>query len=114
MSLLVLGSQICTVDEAKQFYPLFGLGANVSLVFAGRTVRYFSELRGTLAPGVDGWAMSLQGMMSLVVALGALICAVYWWVNRAVVDDPNVAVGGAKAGKKKVSPSTYDPLPMSS
>jgi TLC ATP/ADP transporter len=37
--------QITTVDEAKQFYPLFGLGANVALVFSGRAVVYFSQVR---------------------------------------------------------------------
>ena len=33
------------MDEAKQFYPLFGLGANVALIFSGRAVRLFSEIR---------------------------------------------------------------------
>jgi len=32
-------NQITAVDEAKQFYPLFGLGANVALIFSGRTVK---------------------------------------------------------------------------
>ena len=36
--------QITTVDEAKQFYPLFGLGANVALIFSGRAVKYFSNV----------------------------------------------------------------------
>ncbi|GJP46332.1 hypothetical protein CLOM_g5634 [Closterium sp. NIES-68] len=93
-------NQICTVDEAKQFYPLFGLGANVALIFSGRTVKYFSELRGQLPPGVDGWGMSLQGMMSIVVAFGLVICGVYWWVDRNVVNDPSLPKG---AGKKKKS-----------
>lgn len=37
--------QITTVDEAKTFYPLFGLGANVALIFSGRAVKYFSQVR---------------------------------------------------------------------
>ena len=36
--------QITTVDEAKTFYPLFGLGANVALIFSGRAVKYFSQV----------------------------------------------------------------------
>ena len=40
--------QITTVDEAKQFYPLFGLGANVALIFSGRTVKYFSQVDSPL------------------------------------------------------------------
>lgn len=30
---------ITTVDEAEQFYPFFGLGANVALIASGQTVR---------------------------------------------------------------------------
>ncbi|KAL9312348.1 ADP,ATP carrier protein 2 [Arabidopsis thaliana] len=75
---------ITTVDEAKKFYPLFGLGANVALIFSGRTVKYFSNLRKNLGPGVDGWAVSLKAMMSIVVGMGLAICFLYWWVNRYV------------------------------
>nr|ABG37645.1 plastid ATP/ADP-transporter [Populus trichocarpa] len=77
-------NQITTVDEAKRFYPLFGLGANVALIFSGRTVKYFSNLRKNLGPGVDGWAVSLKGMMSIVVLMGLAICLCYWWVNTFV------------------------------
>ncbi|ESW22691.1 hypothetical protein PHAVU_005G174000 [Phaseolus vulgaris] len=77
-------NQITTVEEAKRFYPLFGLGANVALVFSGRTVKYFSHLRNNLGPGVDGWAISLKAMMSIVVGMGLAICAIYWWVNSYV------------------------------
>ncbi|XP_042499061.1 plastidic ATP/ADP-transporter-like [Macadamia integrifolia] len=79
-----LANQITTVDEAKKFYPLFGLGANVALVFSGRTVKYFSNMRKNLGPGVDGWAVSLKGMMGIVVVMGLTICFLYWWVNTFV------------------------------
>lgn len=42
---VVLLVQITTVDEAKTFYPLFGLGANVALIFSGRAVKYFSQVK---------------------------------------------------------------------
>lgn len=92
--------QITTVDEAKQFYPLFGLGANVALVFSGRTVKYFSQLRTKLPPGVDGWGYSLKGMMGLVVILGLVIVAIYWWTNKYVVNDPSLPKAEVR---KKVS-----------
>eukprot|EP00475_Leptophrys_vorax_P003637 TRINITY_DN12139_c0_g1_i1.p1 TRINITY_DN12139_c0_g1~~TRINITY_DN12139_c0_g1_i1.p1 ORF type:complete len:624 (+),score=75.03 TRINITY_DN12139_c0_g1_i1:100-1872(+) len=103
-------NQICTVDEAKQFYPLFGLGANVALVFSGRTVKYFSALRGQLPPGVDGWGMSLRGMMTLVVLLGGVICAVYWWVDKYVVNDPSLPKGEGKKKKEKPKMSMGESL----
>jgi ATP/ADP translocase len=37
-------NQITTVDEAERFYPLFGLGANVALIFSGQAVKYFSQV----------------------------------------------------------------------
>ncbi|KAG8070342.1 hypothetical protein GUJ93_ZPchr0006g43118 [Zizania palustris] len=79
-------NQITTVEEAKEFYPLFGLGANVALIFSGRTVKYFSKMRQNLGPGVDGWAISLRGMMSIVVLLGFVIAGIYWGVNKFVID----------------------------
>eukprot|EP00245_Coleochaete_scutata_P010309 TRINITY_DN3592_c0_g1_i1.p1 TRINITY_DN3592_c0_g1~~TRINITY_DN3592_c0_g1_i1.p1 ORF type:complete len:635 (+),score=157.10 TRINITY_DN3592_c0_g1_i1:207-2111(+) len=97
-------NQITTVDEAKQFYPLFGLGANVALVFSGQTVKYFSEIRSQLPPGVDGWEMSLKGMMALVVLLGFVIAGIYWWVDKNVVNDPTLPkpVGKKKKAKPKL------------
>ncbi|XAR67751.1 hypothetical protein NMG60_11002640 [Bertholletia excelsa] len=77
-------NQITTVEEAKRFYPLFGLGANIALIFSGRTVKYFSNLRKNLGPGVDGWALSLKAMMSIVVLMGLAICFLYWWANHNV------------------------------
>jgi ATP:ADP antiporter, AAA family len=93
--------QITTVEEAKEFYPLFGLGANVALIFSGRTVKYFSNMRKNLGPGVDGWAISLKAMMSIVVALGLVITVIYWGVNRFVIDKSSIPV---VEQKKKVGP----------
>ncbi|XP_062216629.1 plastidic ATP/ADP-transporter-like [Phragmites australis] len=90
-------NQITTVDEAKEFYPLFGLGANIALIFSGRTVKYFSNLRKTLGPGIDGWEVSLKGMMSIVVLLGLVITAIYWGVNKVVLNDPSLP----KSDRKK-------------
>lgn len=47
-------------------------------------MKYFSNLRKNLGPGVDGWAVSLKGMMSIVVALGLVICSIYWAMNRYI------------------------------
>lgn len=64
------------MDEASQFYPLFGLGANVALIFSGRAVKIFSQIRAELPPDVDGWGLSLRGLMGMVVIGGLLIAGV--------------------------------------
>merc|ERR1711904_313220 len=101
-------NQVCTVDEAEQFYPLFGLGANVALIASDKTVKYFSAVRANLPPGVDGWGMSLRGMMSLVVVFGFGICAIYWAINKFVVPK-NVELQATKK-KKKAKMSVGDSL----
>lgn len=94
-------NQICTVDEAKQFYPLFGLGANVALIFSGRAVKYFSAVRASLPAGVDGWAVSLRGMMSLVLMFGLFIAIDYFLVNKFLLPNAKLPSSGAPKKKKK-------------
>jgi AAA family ATP:ADP antiporter len=95
-------NQITTVDEAKQFYPLFGLGANVALIFSGRAVKIFSQIRANLPAGVDGWGVSLRGLMGMVVVGGLIITAVFYYLNRTVV--PKVQGAIPKREKKKKEP----------
>ena len=48
------------VKEAKKYYPLFGMFANVALVFSGQFVRYVSQMKVTLTltltPFLTLWA----------------------------------------------------------
>merc|ERR1739848_387606 len=83
-------------------------GANVALIASGKTVKYFSAVRANLPPGVDGWGMSLRGMMSLVVVFGFGICAIYWAINKFVVPQ-NVELQATKK-KKKAKMSVGDSL----
>ncbi|KAJ6827219.1 plastidic ATP/ADP-transporter-like [Iris pallida] len=103
-------NQITTVEEAKEFYPLFGLGANIALIFSGRTVKYFSNMRKNLGPGVDGWAISLKGMMSIVVFLGLIITGIYWGVNKFVLNDPSLPRSDRKKKKEKPKLSMKESL----
>ena len=73
VSLLFWGfaNEITTVSEAKKYYPLFGLMANVALIFSGQYVKYVSNL--PVAPGVDKWVNSLKYLMAAVVGGGSVI-----------------------------------------
>lgn len=92
---------ITTVNEAEQFYPLFGLGANVALIFSGQAVRMFSDIRATLPAGVDGWGYSLRGMMSMVVGFGFVIGALRMYLERTVVEKLAGDMPKKKEKKKK-------------
>lgn len=75
------------VSEAKRFYALFGLGANLALLVSGPAVVLVSDIRDKLPPGVDAWQVSLNYLMSLVVIAGLGAVGVYWWINREVLTD---------------------------
>ncbi len=56
-------TKITTTKEAKKYYPLFGLGANVALIFSGQYVRFVSAFRASLPADVDKWGVSLKLLM---------------------------------------------------
>lgn len=104
LSLLFWGfaNQITKVTEAKRFYSLFGLGANLALLVSGPAIVLVSNIRKTLPANVDAWQVSLNYLMGMVVVAGLAILAIYWWINRTVLTDsrfydPNQE----KAPKKK-------------
>lgn len=45
----------------------------MALIFSGRAVKIFSQIRAELPPDVDGWGLSLRGLMGMVVIGGLLI-----------------------------------------
>lgn len=65
--------------------PLFGLGANVALIFSGQYVKWVSNMRSTLAPGVDAWAISLKYLMGAVLGAGGVLLAAYKYMQDKIV-----------------------------
>jgi AAA family ATP:ADP antiporter len=86
------------------------MGANVALIFSGQYVRWVSNMRGTLAPGVDAWAVSLKYLMGAVLGSGGVLLATYKYMQDNVISKmPKAAeVMGATPAKKKVNMSMKD------
>lgn len=104
VSLLFWGfaNEVTSVDEAKKYYPLFGLGANIALIFSGQYVRFVSNVRSKLPPGVDGWAVSLRYLMGMIGAGGVVIVACFYYMQRKVMTDPKLfAPKKQKSSKSK-------------
>lgn len=89
LSLLFWGfaNQITRVSEAKRFYSLFGLGANLALLFSGPAIVFVSDIRKHLPADVDAWQVSLNYLMGMVVVAGLLVIATYYWINKNVLTD---------------------------
>lgn len=112
LSLLFWGfaNQITRVSEAKRFYSLFGLGANLALLFSGPAIVYVSDIRQHLPAEVDAWQVSLNYLMGMVVIAGIGVVATYYWINRNVLTDPRFydAAQEPAPKKKKVKMSIVD------
>lgn len=76
------------VKEAKRFYTLFLLGANVALLFSGPCIILASAIRNKVPAGVDAWGVSLNYLMGIVVFSGMMVMAIYRWINKKVLTDP--------------------------
>ncbi len=110
LSLLFWGfaNQITKVVEAKRFYSLFGLGANLALLVSGPAIVFVSDIRKHLPADVDAWQISLNYLMGMVVVAGILVMATYWWIQRNVLTDtrfydPNQEKAPSKKKKTKMS-----------
>jgi len=106
LSLMFWGfaNDITRVGEAKRFYALFGIGANVALLCSGPAIVLVSNIRRHVPEGVDAWGISLNLLMSMVVIAGVVIMLTYWWINRYVLSDARFYESGEQTKKKKEKP----------
>jgi AAA family ATP:ADP antiporter len=80
-------NDISKISEAKRFYALFGIGANLSLLVSGPLSVAVSDIRKSVPVGVDAWQISLNFLMSFVIVAGLITMLIYWWIHRFVLTD---------------------------
>jgi AAA family ATP:ADP antiporter len=81
-------NDITKISEAKRFYALFGIGANLSLLVSGPLSVSVSNIRKSVPEGVDAWQISLNYLTSFVVVAGLITIGIYWWIHRYVLTEP--------------------------
>ncbi|MCP5505416.1 MAG: NTP/NDP exchange transporter [Chlamydiales bacterium] len=84
-------NEIMTVKDAKRFYGILGVGANISAIFAGEIAILVSGQLFDLSFifGKDQWGQSLGLVTSIVIATGILSIALFRWYNCRVINrDP--------------------------
>lgn len=82
-------NQVTRIGEAKRFYGLFGIGANLSGIFAGQASVYCCQYAriGGVFVGQDAWHQSLILMVSLVIFSACIALALFRWLNVVVLTD---------------------------
>ncbi len=106
LSLMFWGfaNDITRVGEAKRFYAMFGIGANLALLCSGPAIVLVSNIRRHVPEGVDAWGISLNLLMSMVVISGIVIMGTYWWINRYLLTDPRFYDPNEQKKAKKEKP----------
>lgn len=108
-------NQVTQLNEAKRFYGLFGIGANLSGIFAGQISVYLCNYSKNCSVtfGEDGWHQSLMLLIGLVLAAGVAALVLFRWLNKKVLTDPrfydpsHVKTEGEVQGKLSLKESIY-------
>jgi AAA family ATP:ADP antiporter len=82
-------NQITRIGEAKRFYGLFGIGANISGVAAGEASVWISRMQYNpdLPFGANAWEQSMTMLIGLVLLAGILAIVIFRWFNQVVLTD---------------------------
>ncbi|HSX10694.1 MAG TPA: Npt1/Npt2 family nucleotide transporter [Chlamydiales bacterium] len=78
---------IMKVDEAKRYYGLLMIGANIAGIFSGQASVFLSDTRYlTFIPyGKCSWDQSILFLNCLIIASGVATIAIFRWLNRHVI-----------------------------
>lgn len=80
------------VSEAKRTYGILNIGSNLAPIMGGTLALAFSHSVSLpfLSSIIDPWNHTICQLMILVAVLGLASMAVYYWINRSVVDKGNL------------------------
>eukprot|EP00873_Tetraselmis_striata_P008538 jgi/Tetstr1/428802/TSEL_018789.t1 len=89
-----LANEITTHDEAPVIYPLFGVGANIAQVIAGRFLGSLGQTTSALGSvGAQAeFAVQLRFVLGAVAAMGVVVLVVHNYVCRAGLDKSVAAI----------------------
>ncbi len=117
LSLLFWGfaNDITKVTEAKRFYGLFGLGANLALVCVKPLVHYVNGLTSGAATSAsaltqDPWQLQLNYYTAVFVIAGIMVMVIYHWMQKNVLTDARFydQTDQVKVKKEKPKLSLWD------
>lgn len=85
MTILFWGfaNEITSVRDAKRFYAMFGLGANIATIIAGQVSNFISghQYNPALPFGSDGWGQALFILNGIIIAAGLLSMGLFRWLH---------------------------------
>ena len=97
-------NDITKVTEAKRFYALFGLGANLALMAAGPAAKIITNLQVGAEFTGDPWQTSVNYLMGISTFSAICIIIIYRWINKNVLTDPKFYAPAEQVRAKKDKP----------
>ncbi len=85
-------NEVTQIGEARRFYGVFGIGANVAAILAGQSANLLSEIPATFGgifAGRDEWESVQMVLVSVIVICGLGTMAIFRWMNLRVLNDPS-------------------------
>lgn len=106
LSLLFWGfaNDITKVTEAKRFYALFGLGANLALMAAGPAAKFITNLQASTEFSGDPFQIQVNCLMGISIISAIIIIFIYRWMNKNVLTDPKFYDQSEQTKVKKSKP----------
>ena len=98
-------NEITKVREAKRFYALFGMSANISGILAGQVAIFLSSnvFRSYLPYGNNAWEQSVLFLNCTILLSGFAIVFLFRWLNRHAIKAPPNVLNSKKSPKIKMS-----------
>jgi AAA family ATP:ADP antiporter len=75
-------NEITSTDEAKRFYPLFGLVGNFALMASGLFIEWLSITCESSSLTSDPWRVRLTWVIVVILIVGVGIFLLYWLASR--------------------------------
>ncbi len=101
-------NEVTNVEEAKRYYGILGVGANISTILAGimsvMSVNIFSLDVFKKLPfflSTDVWGECLATIVVLVTIFGIISMVLFYWMNKKVFFEKNAEFARVKDSKQK-------------
>ncbi|NGX62944.1 MAG: ADP,ATP carrier protein 1 [Candidatus Anoxychlamydiales bacterium] len=98
-------NEVTTVSEAKRFYSLFGVGANIAGIMSGEAAIFLSSKSffNFIPYGKDAWDQSVFFMTLTILATGLLIIGLFRYLNKKAMNQNEPTISQVKAPREKIS-----------
>lgn len=76
-------NEITSVKEARRYYALLGIGANVATILSGQVSNWISlhDFNPSIPFGADAWGQSLILLNTIIIASGLLSMVLFRWMH---------------------------------